>query len=81
MTQEISNLQRWTELGSGLSGLDSQKLRDEMLLNLTNLEQRALAELNSGAESSQPVRALLEAIETAKSLCQSLLKPVDLSKL
>jgi hypothetical protein len=71
---------QWTELGERLGGSDSEQTRAEILQNLLDLEKRVFERRNTDVPHDR-LRALSEAVQVAKSLCGSVLKPVDLSNL
>lgn len=81
MFSEIPQQIQWTELGESLSGPDSERTRDEILEALSVLESRANTELRNPSTDAIRVQALLEAVQTAKKLAETIFKPVDLSTL
>ena len=81
MFSEIPQQIQWTELGESLSGPDSERTRAEILEALSVLESRANTELRNPSTDAIRVQALLEAVQTAKKLAETIFKPVDLSTL
>ncbi len=81
MFESSPNIPQWSELGEQLSGPDGERVRESILQNLAALEQRAESEMASPQADAPRTQALLEAIQIAKKLAESLFKPVDLSTL
>jgi len=74
-------LPQWTELGEQLSGPNSSQVRSTLLDNLLSLERRAETELRLPKADAPRILALLEAVQAAKKLANTLFKPLDLSTL
>ena len=82
MTSDTSSIPQWTELGSQLSGPDADQKRQEILNTLSDLESKVDISMRSAEIDMAPrLQALQQAIETARELANSILKPVDLSAL
>jgi hypothetical protein len=81
MISEIPQQVQWTELGESLSGPDSEKKRADILESLSVLESRANFELRNPLADAPRVQSLLEAVQSAKKLAETIFKPVDLSTL
>jgi hypothetical protein len=77
-----SNIAQWTELGQQLTGDEADSRRRQVLETLENLEIQVQADLRNPS-TSEPMKleALAKALETAKEIAQTVLKPVDLSAL
>jgi hypothetical protein len=73
---------QWTELGQELSGDSADARRQQILESLDNLETRIQANLRSpDISDTKRLEALANAVETAKEIVRTVLKPVDLSAL
>ena len=82
MNFSTTELPQWTELGTELSGPDGESKRQQILTTLENLEIRAESALRSAyGETSEKIQALLQALDVAKQIAQTIHKPVDLSAL
>lgn len=76
----VNTSPQWTELGERLCGPDSEHTRIEILQKFLGLEKSILEQSHSDVPYDR-LQALMEAVQIAKSLCESVLKPVDLSNL
>ncbi len=82
MNYSTTELPQWTELGTELSGPDGESKRQEIISILDALEIRAENSLKSAyGEASEKIQALLQAVDVAKQIAQTIHKPVDLSAL
>jgi hypothetical protein len=81
MLSEVSQQITWTDLGESLSGPDSERTRAGILDTLSTLESRANFELRNSSVDANRVQSLLDAVQTAKNLAETIFKSVDLSTL
>jgi hypothetical protein len=82
MISDTSSMAQWTELGQELSGDSADARRQQILESLDNLETRIQANLRSpDISDTKRLEALANAVETAKEIVRTVLKPVDLSAL
>lgn len=82
MISDTSSMAQWTELGQELSGDSADARRQQILASLDNLETRIQANLRSpDISDTKRLEALANAVETAKEIVRTVLKPVDLSAL
>jgi hypothetical protein len=81
MLSEVSQQIIWTDLGESLSGPDSERTRAGILDTLSTLESRANFELRNSSVDANRVQSLLDAVQTARNLAETIFKSVDLSTL
>ena len=82
MVSDTSSIAQWTELGQELSGDGADVRRQQILESLDTLESRIQTDLrNPDISDTKRLEALAKAVETAKEIVHTVLKPVDLSAL
>lgn len=82
MTSDTSSIPQWTDLGSELSGPDSDRKRQEILNALQDLNSQVDHSMQSADSETYPrLQALRNAIQLAQDMANTILKPVDLSSL